>query len=76
MIVPATLPVCSAREEPAKSACDVLAGIVKLTVRPPVENCTEGSFAGLAPAGVKVSVRTPVMSTGYGLDSATSRDGC
>src|SRR5262249_53423321 len=68
---PATVPHCSANCATGNSARTEFAGTVNTTVRPPVENCTAGSSAGLAPPGANVTVNRPVREVGYGSDSVS-----
>src|SRR5438270_114277 len=76
VIVPVTLPVCTASCGVENTACVAFAGMVNVAVRPPVENCTAGSSAGLAPPGANASVSVPVIAAGYGLSIAISMVGC
>ena len=64
LIEPATLPVCTRIVVWlfGKMARVVSAGIVKLTVRPPVANCTAGSLAKTSELNASVSV--PVRANG------------
>src|SRR5579871_2657158 len=73
--VEATVPVCSCICGPwlAKIASVVLAGIAKLTVRPPVENWTAGSTVNSLAA---VKVRVPVSAAGYVFDNFSPILGC
>ena len=56
----------------------LLAGIVKLAVRPPVENWMDGSSAGEAndAYGWKASVTWPVISCGYAAPGASVPFNC
>jgi hypothetical protein len=74
VMVPATVPVCT-RGAPVKTAEVVPAGTWKLTVPPPVVNCTAGS-AGRPEAGVNRSVTCPVISSGYVLPRLIPRVSC
>ena len=73
---PAVVPVCNAIEVafPLNSACVELAGIVKLTVRPPLANWMEESSAKAA--GTKVSVSVPCNADGYGEARVRPMAGC
>jgi hypothetical protein len=71
---PATVPVCSEKGTGAV----LLAGIVTLAVRPPVENWMDGSCAGEAndAYGWKASVTWPVISCGYAAPGASVPFNC
>src|SRR6185437_1744836 len=75
-MVLATVPVWSliCGEIPLNRACVAFAGTVKLTVRPPLPNCTAGSAAN--ESDVTASVSVPVSAMGYGADSASPMAGC
>jgi len=75
-IVPATLPVCTANWEAVKVACVALAGMVNVAVRPPVENCMEGSSSGFGPPGANDRLTVPVIGTGNGFDNVMFTGGC
>jgi hypothetical protein len=75
VIVPATLPVWSAR--PAGSpTCVELAGTVKSTVRPLVENWIAGSSAGVEESAANESVSLPFSGTGNALSSVSETGIC
>ena len=63
-IVPAVVPVCSAMlvAFPLNSAWVELAGILKLTVRPPLANCMAGSSVNTD--DTNVNVRVPCNANG------------
>src|ERR1022692_3971901 len=69
VMVPATVPVCSEKD----TGVVLLAGIVKLAVRPPVETWMDGASAGEAndASGWKASVTWPVLSCGYAAPGAS-----
>jgi hypothetical protein len=58
VMVPATVPVSSINCE-GKTAAVLLAGMVKVTDRPPVENCTVGSSAGMTAVDANTMFNVP-----------------
>src|ERR1700677_1751043 len=76
VIVPATLPVCTASWEAPKVACVAFAGMVNVGVRPPVENCIEGSSSGFGPPGANDRLTVPVIGDGNGSDNVICTGGC
>src|SRR5579872_3847677 len=69
--VPATVPICTPTELTGASAP---AGMVRVTVRPPVANWTVGSSG--PESATKVRVRVTVTSSGYGLVIPICSDDC
>ena len=65
--MPDTVPVNS-QTDVGKTATVVFAGIVKFTMREPVENCTAGSSLGMTLVEVKVIVSEPERAVGWGAD--------
>ena len=63
VMVPDTVPVWTAGVAPLKTTWVVLAGTVKLTVRPPVVNTTSWP-SGEGASGAKVKVTVPVIASG------------
>ncbi len=63
-MVPSVVPVCRGIDvaPPLNRACVELAGMLKVTVRPPVANWMEGS--SVKTAEVKVNVRVPCNARG------------
>src|SRR5262249_42530825 len=79
VIVPVTVPVTNKRAEDAagNTASVALAGIVKLTLLPPVENWpAEYAPAGIPAAGVTLSVMVPWIAAAYGEDNFNERGIC
>src|SRR5262249_37173769 len=74
-IVPAMVPVSSITWE-GNTAVVLLAAIVKVTDRPPVENCTIGSSAGIAAADANAMFRVPETAKGYPPESDNASGNC
>ncbi len=76
VVVPATLPVWTPNWGTPKVACVPLGGMVKVALRPPVENWTAGSSTGFGPAGVNERLSVPVICTGKGAANDILTCGC
>ena len=74
-IVPATVPVTSINGD-GNMALVVFAGIVNVTVLPPVENCTAGSSTGRTAVDEYARFSVPLSSAGDGAGIDKTRGSC